>query len=87
MSHQLGNLLDCPMHKIEDRKSILERTFAALVDDPDAVLDFKGGHRYTADESANWAARQTVANIITTFPPSSNQAADFWVVRTESVDS
>ena len=67
-----ANLLECPRYKIEDRKSILERTFAALIDDPDAVLDFKGGHRYTADELANWAARQTIADAITAFPPSSN---------------
>ena len=66
MSHQLGNLLDCPMHQIADRKVILQRVYDALLADPDAALDFKGGHRSTADELANWETRQLVASALAT---------------------
>jgi len=67
MSHQIGNLLDCPMYHIADRKAILQRVYESLIADPDAVLDFRGGHRYTTDEIANWQARQSVADILATF--------------------
>ena len=67
MSQKLDNLLDCPMYHIADRKALLQRVYDALIADPDAVLDFRGGHRYTAEEIENWQARQSVADILATF--------------------
>ena len=81
MSQKLANLLECPRHKLEDRKAILERVYVALVTDPDAVIVFKGEtHRWTPEESANWQSRQVVADLLLTFP--TNVSPNFGVVRT-----
>lgn len=65
---KLGNLLDCSTFKIADRKAILQRVYDALLASPDAMLDFKNQHRYTPDETANWQARQDIADLLLSFP-------------------
>jgi len=71
VSHQLGNLLDCPTHLVADRKAVLQRVYDQLIASPDAVLDFRGGlHRYDPDELANWTARQVIADALQAFPAS-----------------
>ena len=65
VSQKLANLCECPMHRLEDRKALLQRVYDALLADAPAVLSFKGGmHRYTSDELANWHARQTIADLL-----------------------
>ena len=60
----MRNLLDHPTHKIEDRKRILDRIYWALLNDPTALTSFKGGFSApSADELANWAARETVVAL------------------------
>jgi hypothetical protein len=62
-------LFKAPAFKLSDRRSLLQRVYDALLNDKNAVLDFKGGtHRYTADELANWQSRQVIADLIMTFP-------------------
>ena len=70
----IKNLCERPMHKLEDRKTMVESIYKALLDSKDAVLDFKGEmHRYTPDELANWQSRQFFADVLLTFPVSQPQ--------------
>ena len=70
---KLGNLLDHPTFKISDRRAILQRIYDALLNDKDAMLDFKGTARYTPDETANWQSRQVIADLLLAFPASHGQ--------------
>lgn len=63
----MPNLDKAPTHKIEDRKAILLRVLDALLADPDCRYDFRGFYRQTADETANWEARQTISQLSQTF--------------------
>ncbi len=63
----MPNLDKAPTHKIEDRKAILLRVLDALLADPDCRYTFSGIWRITADETANWEARQTISQLSQTF--------------------
>lgn len=65
MSDAVGNILNCPTFRIDDRKVILARVYRALFEDPDCRVEFKGlQHAYTKDETANWTARETVVRLL-----------------------
>lgn len=64
------NILDAPVHKIEDRRALAQRVFDRLLDDPDAQLDFKGAwKKLSPDEQGNWEARQHFANVLFELQP------------------
>jgi hypothetical protein len=58
------NILDAPRYKISDRKDILGRVFWALLSS-DEIQRYPRG---TPLNQINWEARQTIANILSTFP-------------------
>jgi hypothetical protein len=64
------NLFNAPMHKIEDRRVLLQRVYDALVQDADARLNFRGNWvKLTTDETANWIAREHFAVALHALPP------------------
>ena len=64
-----ANLLECPRYKIEDRKTIVSRVLDALLANPDCRYSTRGGWvKLTADEQANWEARELLAGIKRSFP-------------------
>ena len=71
---QQGNLLSCPMFKIEDRKIMVTRVLDALLADPDCRYNLGRGtwRQMTADETANWEARELLVQIKRTFPVSTD---------------
>ena len=83
---KLGNLLDHPTFKISDRRAILQRIYDALLNDKDAMLDFKGTARYTPDETANWQSRQVIADLLLAFPANVPPPSKVETPNTETVD-
>ena len=81
------NILACPTHKIEDRKTIVERVLLALQDDPDCRYSFKGEWKQlTVDQQANWDARQTLTQIKQTFhATASNPLEVSHVIASDSI--
>jgi hypothetical protein len=65
----MSNLLESPTYKIEDRRKILMRVLGALLTDRDCRTNFRGEWKpLSVDETANWDARCTVADLLQEFP-------------------
>ena len=67
---QQGNLLSCPMFKIEDRKTMVTRVLDALLADPYCRYNLGRGEwrQMTVDEVANWEARQHFTQVSQSYP-------------------
>jgi hypothetical protein len=58
------NILDAPRYRIRERKEILNRVYWALLSNEELA---RFPNR-TPLNQINWEARQTIANILSTFP-------------------
>lgn len=65
----LGNLLDCPMYRLEDRRTIAKRALAALLDDPDCRYKVAPTwQKLTPDQLGNWEAREHFVHVLRSLP-------------------
>lgn len=69
MSEIMMGLFRAPTFKIEDRRQLAMRVLDALHRDKDCRYKaFGEWQKLTAEETANWEARETLAKILKTFP-------------------
>jgi len=62
----MPNLAEAPIHRLEDRRAVLQRILEALQRDPDCRYVFR--EKLNPDEEANWEARNDVQTALREFP-------------------